>query len=301
MIVMRRNSFFLLCLVLLTAAFARPLMAAQKGMLQTNDIRIVFDPGLRGLAGEVAQDYPQIREELEKRLQWRLNFRPTVALLKSSSTFQRLAGSRRVVAFAVPQKQLVVIDHARMHRPFSVRTTLKHELCHLLLHHHIGDTHLPKWLDEGVCQWISDGMAEILMDSEQKALREASLSGNYLSLSTLEASFPNNQELLPLAYQQSKSLVDYINREHGKMALLNILEHLKEGDQIEVAVQKALSISLPDLEARWHQHLQDKPGWLISLAANLYQLLFFCAALITIWGFVRMIRKKRAFRKETDL
>jgi len=57
----------------------------------------------------------------------------------------------------------IVIDSSRMNvNPFTLSVTAKHELAHLLLHHKINRTHLPRWLDEGFAQWASDGISEII-------------------------------------------------------------------------------------------------------------------------------------------
>ncbi|MGE0085394.1 MAG: hypothetical protein AB7S75_13350, partial [Desulfococcaceae bacterium] len=42
--------------------------------------------------------------------------------------------------------------------------------------------HLPKWLDEGICQWSSDGISELLIQNKGDVLRTALLSGNIIAL-----------------------------------------------------------------------------------------------------------------------
>ena len=68
---------------------------------------------------------------------------------------------------------------------------------------------------------------------------------------------------------------------------LNILTHLKDGHAIDVAIQKSLSIPLDELERRWQSHLRKKTTWFTYLAANLYGILFFLGALITVWDTLR--------------
>lgn len=284
-------SFFVVFIILF-----QPVYAEQTGIVQTNEVIVLFEEPLRLAGKEVADIYPGLKRELEKTLGLRLDFKPKVLLINERKTFERMAGSNLIVAFAVPQKRLVVIDYSKMHtHPFTLRTTLKHELCHLLLGHHIRRAHLPKWLDEGVAQWVSDGIAEIIMDQKRSVLKEATLSGDYIGMDHLTESFPDDRESLLLAYEESKSLVEYVNSKFGKDGIRTILNHLKDGDEVDVAIQKGLSIPLDELERRWHHHLRKSTTWFTYLARNLYGILFFLAAVITIYGFIRLLIKKRRY------
>ncbi len=286
------SSIFLLVIILF-----QPVTVEHSSVIETSEVVILFEEPLRTAAREVADIYAGVKVELEETLGWRLNFRPTVLLIKDRETFQKIIGSKLVVAVAIPRKKLVVIDYSRMREhPFTVGTTLKHELCHLLLHHHIRRSNLPKWLDEGISQWVSDGMAEIITDGRRSFLNEAILSGNYLSLDELTASFPKDKKSLLLAYEESKSIVEYINSRFGRDGILNILMYLKEGYDVDAAVLKSLSIPLYELERRWHGHLRRRTTWITYMAANLYEILFFVAALITVYGFIKFLIKKRNYR-----
>jgi hypothetical protein len=142
-----------------------PLFAAQPSVLETEGVIVVYDEVLKNAAQQVASVYPAIKQDLEKTFQWSLDFRPTVVLVKDSQRFLQIAGTSHIVAFAAPRENVMVIDHSKMHTtPFTLESTLKHELCHLLLHHYIDSARLPKWLDEGISQWASDGIAEVIMD-----------------------------------------------------------------------------------------------------------------------------------------
>jgi hypothetical protein len=96
-----------------------------------------------------------------------------------------------------------------------------------------------------------------------------------------------------LAYEQSKSVVNYIERQHGKTAILDLLDHLRNDESMETAAIKSLGVSIEKLENDWRAHLESTPGWLVFLADNLYGILFFLAALLTIFGFIRRMRMMR--------
>jgi hypothetical protein len=213
-----------------------------------------------------------------------------------------MVGSPLFVAFAVPEQQLVVIDYSRMTTdPFTLRTTLKHELCNLILHRHIESVRLPTWLDEGIAQWTSDGIAEIIMDRKRSVLREATLSGNYLSMLDLVHGFPRDRRSLMLAYEQSRSFIEYVSREFGTDEIREMLGYLSTGDTVDEAIERSLSVSLGSLERKWQHQLRQRTTWFSYLSTHLYGILFFFAALITIGGFIRvMIRKRRRYADEDD-
>jgi hypothetical protein len=135
------------CLIL----FATCLYAGDFHIIEEKHVKVFFDPSLGSAAQDVADMFPHLKANLEREFGWDLNLIPSVLLMKDRKLFQRMAESPLTVAFAVPARNLIVIDYTRMLvRPFSLEITLKHELCHLLLHHHIRGHDFPRWLDEGV-------------------------------------------------------------------------------------------------------------------------------------------------------
>ena len=108
-------SFFVLYVILL-----QPVYGEDTGVIRTEDVLVLFEEPLKGAAKEVTDIYPEVKMELEESLRWKLNFRPTVLLIKSREKFERMAGTDRIVAFAIPEKNLVVIDYSRMNTPSTV-------------------------------------------------------------------------------------------------------------------------------------------------------------------------------------
>jgi len=276
-------------------------VAAGADVLQNDDIAVFYEPPLEAAADEVLRLYPVLRQNLTDIFGWRLNARPQVVLVKTNQTFQQIAGNSLIVAFAVPDKSLIVIDYSRMStRPFNLSITLKHEMCHLLLHEHINSANLPKWLDEGICQWASDGIGEILIDKSWSGLDAAVMAGQTLRFSRLANRFPGDRSSLMLAYEQSKSVVVYIDRQYGKQAVINILGDLRNGEPLETAVFRNLSLSLNQLEKEWLDDIERTPRWLVYLANNIYGILFFFAAILLIMGFIRALIRRREYAKWED-
>jgi hypothetical protein len=294
---MARKELFLLVIFLMLPYPS--LYAEQASIIQADEIVVVFEEPLRFVADEAVNIFPAIKSDLESSLNWTLDYRPTLVLTTNRVRFEEMTGSRVVVAYAVPQRNLMVIDYTKMNTtPFSLGTIIKHELCHLLLHNRVKNGRLPRWLDEGISQLASDGIAEIMMSRKASILDKAVLSKKLLSMKSLSQSFPRDQESLLLAYEESKSFVEFINHEFGREGVLALLGHLQSGSKIDGAVLKSFSIPFDELERRWHTQLRKKINWFTYLANNLYTILFFLAALITIAGFVRMMIRKRRYGEE---
>jgi len=283
-------------LLMISAGFA-----VEQSILHTQDLVVVYDAGLEPTGRQAAEEYPAIKQELETLFQWSLDLRPTLVLLKDNKRFRNLAGDNLVVAYALPNKNVVVIDHSKMNTsPFMLRNTFKHELCHLLLHHYIRDDNLPRWLDEGICQWASDGFADIIMDTKRNLLPTAILSDTYFDLEKLQHQFPQDKNSLMLAYQQSKSVVEYLSSKYGSQGILDFLKLLQQGYDLESAFELRFAMPIDEFQYQWRGHLKKNINWFTYVSIHLYEILFVLAALLTILGFVRKMVRRRAYSAQED-
>jgi len=279
----------------------QPLLAIQLESVPSPELTVRFEPPLKGIAEDILDIYPRIKSNLEKTLGWEMPFRPTVFLVQDKDYFQRLTGNRLIVAFAAPAENLIVIDCSRLYiRPHRLDQILKHEMVHLILHHHIRSVHLPRWLDEGVAQWLSEGVAELLEAPKRSFFEEALLSGKYIPLRDLKHNFPTDKKSLMLAYEESRSFVAFISDKYGDDRIFEILEHLQKGNEIHTAFYASLNASPEEIEDRWIRQQRRQTTWFIFLAVHIYEFLFFAGALLTVIGFIRFLIKKRNYRDEED-
>ena len=277
-----------------------PALYAETLVIESDAVAIHFEKELTKVAQEIIKGYPPIRDELIKTLKQKVDFRPDVVLVKERDKFRRVSGSEMIIAFALPERNLIVIDVSRVYaKPFTLETTLKHELCHLILHRGVQGENIPRWFDEGVCQWSSGGIAELMLDESDKSLARAVVSERLISLSELQR-FPPDGQHLTLAYEESKSVLEYIAGKYGGESIVRMLEYLKEGDSINGSIEKSLSISHGELEKNWQRYLKRKYTWYSYLSNNLYIILFTLAGLITIYGFIRLLKKKREYVDEEN-
>jgi hypothetical protein len=296
--------FFILALAVAISLslFSPGIPATTRNLIEGNDVIILFDSDLQSVAVETASFYPGIKSELEKTIGWKVDFRPEIVLVKDHGTFQAMAGSPLIIGYALPDKNVIVIDYSRMQADsFALESTVKHELCHLLLHRYIKDEKLPRWLDEGVAQWASGGIADIIME-KRSPLDRAVLQNRVFGLRYLADGFPADDEGLRLAYAESKSFVEFLTAGKGVQGLLAFLERLRTGDTIDTAMDKAFSATFEGLEQEWHESLEKKGLWIALLINNLTEIIFFLSALVLIYGFFReWRRKKRRYEEGEDI
>ncbi|MBN1626269.1 MAG: hypothetical protein JW944_07065 [Deltaproteobacteria bacterium] len=285
--------FFLLILILLSPLDLT--VNAQEGVLEGIELDVLYYEGLQKVAMETADIYPSIKKELERIIGWKVDFKPGVVLVGDINQFKMMSGNDLTVAYALPDRNIIVIDYSRIKTdPFDLGSILKHELCHLLLHDGIESERLPRWLDEGIAQWVSGGLADIVVEKRQ-VLTRAVLQNRIIKLKYLNEAFPDEEGMMALAYAESKDFIEYMIRLKGIEAILSILRSLSAGDDIDNAVMKTFSLSLDEMERDWHKSLEKKATWTSVVINNLYEALFFLAAVALIIGFYRVWRRKREY------
>ncbi len=268
--------------------------------LETESVIIHHPPRLENVARQIARIYPDIRAELEHQLGLTVDFKPDLQLINDRRTFTKMTGSDLVVAVAIPRHQLMVIDYTRMiDNPFRLRATVKHELSHLLLHRHIDSDILPRWLDEGVSQWVTGGISELTTDPGWSVLENAAMRDNLLRFDEL-VSFPSGRSETMLAYQQSLSFIEYVVDVYGEHALIEILHEMRHNASVERAFATVLPHSLRQIEHNWSSDIQARVSLFTYISRNMFQILFLLGALLVIIAFIKKIIQRRQYDDDED-
>jgi hypothetical protein len=292
-----KKLFLSLLAIMLCVSICR---AEDRNAITSDDVTIIYDDGLEKAAASGIQIYPDIKSMLEKTIGWEIDFYPVIYLVKDHERFMRISGHPLVVGYAVPDKLLIVIDYSKMlSDPFSVSSIMKHELCHLLLHRNIQEKNLPKWLDEGVSQLVSGGLADIVT-GDPSPIDRAVVTGRLIPFKYLFGSFPGDNEGLALAYAQSKSIVEYIAKEFNPEGIRNLLNSLRSGNDIESAVYGAFLISFDELEKNWYSATKKKSTWITLIISHLYEIIFFLGAIALTAAYVKTVIRKRSRRDDED-
>jgi hypothetical protein len=287
---LKKILFFLVCLACLLSFSGFPGAGASN-----EELVVVGEKRLDIQAQHLRESYPEIRANIENSLGWKLLSPPTVLLIADREIFEKMSGSPLISAFAIPSRHSIVIHlSSATSEAYVLHETFEHELCHLLLHDHIKDGLLPKWLDEGICQWVSGSLGEILagMGTAASGIK---LLPHPIPLQQLTVSFPGERGSLIQAYQESRLFVEYLVAQYGKGCLLDVLKHLKEGAPIDQAFSQAFPKSLPSLEEEWLKGLGSRSLWLLWVSEYLYEILFVFGALLTVVAFIRVMIRKRNY------
>ncbi len=266
---------------------------------QTAHLTVVHEPGIGGAARRLVKLYQSVKEELETFFKTQFVARPTIVILRAER-FRAVSGTDpMLIAYALPQTGTIVINLSALQRSEAdLKTTLKHELCHLFLHALAGGGHLPRWLDEGICQVVSGTLGDIMISLKGDPISEALRRGKLLKLKSISKWFPSDRKSTLLAYAQSKAFVTFLINKYGKERLLEAVALLRT-NQVENAFALAYGSRLDELEASWHNTLRSKVSFLTTLSVYIYELLFVLGAILVALGFLRQrIRKKHAFQSE---
>ena len=266
---------------------------------ETNEVIVLYGIGFKKDAEKISVIYPHVKRHIEKIFGYPLKVKPAVVLVHKKEEFQKMAESNLTVAFANGEKNLIVLDYSRiLAQPFDLETTLRHELFHIYIHFHI-KTFIPRWFNEGLAQWVSNGIAEIIKDNKS-TLNKAVISGSLISFHRLTYDFPKDSNGLILAYEQSQSFINFIVSQYDKQGLVRIFSSMKHGKTIEKAFFNELSITIRELEMRWKNSFKSSWAWLAFLSQRIYEILFLIMAILSIYAYIRLQFRKRSYPEEDD-
>jgi hypothetical protein len=276
--------------------------AASLRVLETKDVTVVHESREEALAREIPGAYRVVRDALQGTFGFELSYRPAVRLIGEEAPEGAGNGAFRFVAYARPEEGLIVLFLVPIRTSGTpVESVLKHEVCHLLLHDAVGGDRLPRWLDEGIAQWVSGGFSELAAPRRPFFLPGAVLAGGDIPLAELVSRFPGTERDIRLAYEKSRSVVETLLETGGGIEKLTLLlRDLSRGVPADGAFRTVYGMTPGQFEKAWKRHVAGIAGWLFYLSSYLYEILFFVGALAAFAGFLRYLRKKRTYRDDED-
>jgi hypothetical protein len=148
--------------------------------------------------------------------------------------------------------------------PEALESTFLHELSHLLLHHAVGDVHVPRWLAEGMAmyhanQWSFGRAAEIT---------RAIAFGNFIRLEKLDWGFPDDGQGARLAYAESMEFFAFLMGRYGRAGMNRLISGLTEGKGMDAASEAAYGLTLAELEKQWTSRTRLFYAWIPLIASS---------------------------------
>jgi hypothetical protein len=118
------------------------------------------------------------------------------------------------------------------------------------------------------------GIDEIIYNFRQSQLNQASITGNFIPFKNLDSGFPRSDQARILAYEQSKSFINYLVRHFGEDKLLELLDRMTHGEVVEEAFNNVYQIQFNQMELSWKKSLRKDLAWFTYLSNHLYEILF---------------------------
>jgi len=167
---------------------------------------------------------------------------------------------------AWPHRGLIFLKSPKIRHGTAspLEQVLEHEIVHILLGRAFGAQEVPRWLQEGMAQWIA---GEYSPDTTRR-LGRGMLGGGLLSLDELTRGFPADPVRANLAYAQSADLVAFINAEFGPETLNDIVHRMASGTPVRAAFRHATGERPDALDARWRADLEQSGLWLQPLTSD---------------------------------
>jgi hypothetical protein len=134
---------------------------------------------------------------------------------------------------------------------------IPHELTHLVFDTAVSNPYHfpPRWLNEGVATYLSEGYTT----SDRSAVQSAAADGSLMPLEALEGNFPTTVDRFFLAYAESVSAVEFLVREEGTDALAELIGSYADGVTDDEAFLAAVGRDVAAFEASWLADLGAAP------------------------------------------
>jgi hypothetical protein len=274
----------LFALVLFGAGFLPGPSTLAHGQNQLNEpgIKVEFPDGMKGAAERVLRVYPRLKRDCEEKLGYRYTKTVRVWICRDHKPFNdqiiSLGGQAKpehIAAVAFPMVDVIVLKSAAWTRS-SVREfeiIVQHEISHCLLGH-LRRIHermsIPAWFDEGIAQWVSEG----LFRGDSVRLHQALRQEAWIPFADLENKFPAQEGASELAYAQSESMVrfiaEYNDPERNRANIHGILLHLANGESFDQALFAITGLHFRGLEARWSEQKKSSLPFPIQLFPDVF-------------------------------
>lgn len=135
----------------------------------------------------------------------------------------------------------------------EVRRMIPHEVSHLMLNQATWNPYNspPNWLDEGLAVLLQETTETRFEELLERAVRD----GRLIPVRALNSSFPLDPDQALLSYAESWSIVSFIVEQYGDAAMADLIAAFRDDASYDEAAQRALGISIDELDAQWKQSL----------------------------------------------
>lgn len=167
----------------------------------------------------------------------------------------------------------------------DVDKVVLHEYLHIAISDYLGETRVPRWLEEGIPTALS-GERTL---SASATIGIAAISGSIIPFEKLDYSWPLAYSQADLAYAQSADFMAWLMTKYNEQIIRQILQNLKETHDINKALIKATGNPLSELQKLWLKEKTRYYFWIPILTGSLT--IWFIASVLVILGYKRKRKK----------
>lgn len=217
-------------------------------------------------AGVMREYVPGLAKEALAKLSKQWNFTPTGPILievfprHDDFAVRTLGLPGMIGALGACFGRVVTMDSPKARPPgeFNWGATLWHELAHVITLQ-LSNQRVPRWLTEGISVW-----EETRGRPEWGREMEVTFAGamdrkQVMRLRDLNSGF-SNPETISLAYYQASLLVEHIVARFKEPALRELVRVFADDLDTEQAIQKALAVSIDDVQKTFDVFLDERFG-----------------------------------------
>jgi hypothetical protein len=174
----------------------------------------------------------------------------------------------------------------------TVHQTLRHELAHVGLQHHLGAARIPRWFTEGYAQWAA---GQWDWDSPWR-LRLALASQRAPPLDSITLDWPVAGDEARIAYLLSASAVAHLVNQSGVRGLRIFLDRWAEMQDFDAAFRATFGLTVGQFESSWRRHVRSRYGWGVLLGHSMLFWLLAAGVLLALFAVRRRRDRERLAR-----
>lgn len=210
--------------------------------------------------------FAELAEEAYERLATRYDFQPRtplrVEVYRSHADFSvRTVGLVGMGALGVSFGPVIAMDSpsAREAGEFNWGSTFWHELAHTF-HLGMSEHRVPRWFSEGLAVYEERRARPGWGEDVTPAFLTAYLQGRLLAVGELNNGFarPAFPEQLMFSYYEASLVVEFIEREAGTGALIDMLRAFGDGANTAEALERVLGLGIDEFNDRFFEHFEER-------------------------------------------